>query len=432
MGHFSYTCQLSGLPITGGTPCVLLPMLPKARVYSASTENLKRFGVGSLVSNDGPNLYFDELSFPIFGEYNEYGGLENIIKDDNVKALEKYFSLPIDDIVECLLDGRKDQFEVDKEDGKEDQFGLSVTKAKLKFKKYPRQMFLVRSSATWYRKDVYDALVLKQRQAKRDYYDKLDIGVPGLLKALGFTMGNEKSKGRYNIPFTKDGLTIYSDGNWVSDKPGESNSFGVYHMKGLKDWCAKKNVEIDIEPFKNSTLHELIYDVIIPDITEFKSHDRWSSERVLRMLLGDEYLANYDPNKAKNYAKEVKRLKKEKEKNPVEFEKRFSTMDVIAFYERMLKDALEEGPKCSLPLLYFEMIKKSRKKNFLRKNIADWFIFKSFYYSTGRFLYPVGTSAQDGDHDRVLLLMQTATEILAAEVAERNEDRDDFDDEDDD
>ena len=426
MGHFSYTCHLSGLPITGGTKCVLLPLISKNKVYEIDTESLKRFGVGSIISNDGPNVYFNELTFPIFGTYNEYGGLEKIQKDDNTIVLEKFFNLKIEEIVDCILDGRKYQFKVDEENGKEDEFGLSVSKAKLNFKKYPNQMLLIRASATWYRKDVYDEVIKKYRAyPSKDYSDKLDLGVPGLLTSLGFKRGKEQKKSRYNIPFTKDDLTIWSDGNWLSDKCGESNNFGIYSLKKLKEWCEKKKVKIDITPFNNLTHYEMVYDVIVPSLEKFERHDRWSSERVLRMLLGDESLVDCDPKKVENRQKELEKIKKEKEKDPEAFSKKYSSLDfdLIEFYEALVNDAKEELEKNTLPLLYFKYIKSSKKKDFLRKNIADWFIFKSFYYPTGRFLYPVGTSSQDGDHEKVFLLLQAATEILSKEVAKRKKER---------
>ena len=39
------------------------------------------------------------MSFPIKGEYNDYGGIENVEKDANVEAIEKYFKLPVEDLV---------------------------------------------------------------------------------------------------------------------------------------------------------------------------------------------------------------------------------------------------------------------------------------------------------------------------------------------
>ncbi len=32
MGHFSYTCQLSGLPITSGVQCAIIPMVPPSEM----------------------------------------------------------------------------------------------------------------------------------------------------------------------------------------------------------------------------------------------------------------------------------------------------------------------------------------------------------------------------------------------------------------
>lgn len=137
MGHFSYTCHLTGLPITCGTKAVLLPILPKDGFgYEARHDVLTRYGQSCLVSNDGPNLYFEEMCFPIFGEYDDYGGLTEIEKDDNTEVLEKYFEMSIEEIVSCILDGRKDQFKVDT-DEEEDEFGLSKSKELLQLNKYP-------------------------------------------------------------------------------------------------------------------------------------------------------------------------------------------------------------------------------------------------------------------------------------------------------
>jgi hypothetical protein len=58
--------------------------------------------------NDGPFQYWHMLSLPIFGKYNDYGGLEEIEEDDNTKALERYFGIPIEAISEIIC-GRKDR-----------------------------------------------------------------------------------------------------------------------------------------------------------------------------------------------------------------------------------------------------------------------------------------------------------------------------------
>lgn len=83
MGHYSMNCKLSHLPITGGTPAVLIIMTPVKNLYNNSEKSLQTYGSTCLVSNDGPRLKFIPCWFPIRGTYNDYGGLEDIIEDDN-------------------------------------------------------------------------------------------------------------------------------------------------------------------------------------------------------------------------------------------------------------------------------------------------------------------------------------------------------------
>lgn len=91
MGHFSYTCGLTGLPITDGTKVVLLPM--KIRKNSFKLDS--KYGENGLISNDGTNVRFQPFCLPIKGEYGGYGNIVNIIEDENTKLLEEYFGLTI-------------------------------------------------------------------------------------------------------------------------------------------------------------------------------------------------------------------------------------------------------------------------------------------------------------------------------------------------
>lgn len=108
MGHFSYTCKLSGLPITGGDPAVLIVMKMRKNLYDNGEESLRKYGSTSLVSNDGTQLKFQPVWFPIYCNYNDYGGGEDIKKDDNTKALEDYYGITIEQIIEIVTHGRKD------------------------------------------------------------------------------------------------------------------------------------------------------------------------------------------------------------------------------------------------------------------------------------------------------------------------------------
>ena len=49
--------------------------------------------------NFSPGSNFTPIALPIFGTYDEYGTIENIVYDENVKIIEKYFDMDIDLII---------------------------------------------------------------------------------------------------------------------------------------------------------------------------------------------------------------------------------------------------------------------------------------------------------------------------------------------
>lgn len=388
MGHFSYTCHLSGVPITGGDKAVLLPILPKSHWgYDCSQKNMSKFGLSNLCSNDGPNMYFDECCFPIFGTYDSYGRLEDIQKDDNTSVLEEYFGLSIENIVTVLTDHRKDDFESGSE------YCESV---KILDKNNPLHMMLMKASSTWFHGKVFDKLSQLNVLGEDN---SVELGTHGILSTLGFKyIGIDKSENRYKKLYEKDGFTIHSDGTWVNVK-GES----IFTKWDLQKYCKKFNVEIDTTLISKGRYSQL-YDHVLPYIDGVKE---FANTRDLSyMLLGDE-------RSVKAY--------------------QFEVYDALIHDELVPKDRVEEIIKLredlitsNLTLLYYARI-KSNGNNFLKKNIIDWFAVKRYYYPTGRFLYPVGTAAQDGDFNSVKALLETALAVVNEELIERHYDEDEDD-----
>ena len=399
MGHFSYTCQLSGLPITSGIACGIIPMLPRGNFYDNSEAHWRKYGTGNFCSNEGENLFFNEIFYPIFGEYNEYGSLENIIKDDNTKSMELFFELSIEDIVTVLTDGRKREYE---EGG---QFCDSV---KILKKKNPRHMMLLKTSITWLHKGLYDKLASINRN---DYFDKLDLGSDGLLKHLGFKFVKHTKKERYNLEYEKDGLKIDSDGHWIN-VPKES----IYNLHDFEKYCKKNNVIIDISEAKDKSYFAQVYDYVLPDLTKLKSSSHLDGgSQVKRMLLSERGGFDYDDGvldllislqqKALKLVVKKKRTKEE----DVALEELNSTLEKVENKKPEQKQ---------IPSFLFELIKKEGN-NFLRKNIIDWFAVKPYYYITGRYLYPIGTSPQDGDWKASQLFFNCCSEVVTEEMKER-------------
>ena len=398
MGHFSYTCRLTGLPITGGTRVALIPLIPNRMGFAED----KKYGKSVYVSNDGAQVFFHPLMFPIFGEYNEYGRIENIEKDDHTKILEKHFGLTIQEIADVICSGRKDdgfddELEVVKtESKKERESAGSDDYGKPSYKK--KYEILLKASATWMHRDVYDGLA-KAKQS-RGHRDNVDLGVPSILKALGFVEQGgvkdpiteaeefaEKIKGlpeeeqkkkmkefikkitargekESNRVFVQGPVSLNSDGNWIEVK---DNGGGIYDFKELKKYCKKKGLDLDISVIDAKDHTEQIYDYILPDTKTIDDRSRWEGDRIRNLLLAGYYSQPNEINK-----------------------------------------------------LYFDSIKKNGSP-FMRKNIIDWHRVIPYWYATGQYLTPIGTSPQDGDREAVMTVLTVARDVLKKEIDDRDE-----------
>ena len=90
MGCYSQSCVVSRLEIGDGDKCGVIPIL-------------KNNG-GSI--NDSIFHMYNPFCFPIFGRYNDYGGLKDIVEDDNTAAICKYFDMDIYRFMEAV-EGRR-------------------------------------------------------------------------------------------------------------------------------------------------------------------------------------------------------------------------------------------------------------------------------------------------------------------------------------
>lgn len=443
MGHFSYSCQLSGIPITSGAKCAILPILPNSSIkYLIENDKKgKQIGKPTFLSNDGHNVLYYELFFPIFGEYDEYGGLENIVKDDNTAILEEYYSLSIEGIVKILTCGRRDDLISEREEMHRYSDGHGFYDAN-----NPRHEDLLRASLVWYRTELYQELAKPYKENSYNIND-LDIGIPALLEKLGFKQGKvDKKKERYNIPFTKDSLTIYSDGNWINIPKQH-----VYSLKQLKKYCQSEGVEIDITDV-DKPYYEQVYEILLPTAKDYNSSDRWVGDRVRNLLLdnrryvssADDYIGEIklELNIILLYLKnEISKLKNEEiPKSDIELlksimddydinisemiiENKFLkieqlsnidlnnlTLENCEFLFNHIKEIVNKLKNddnikfTNISHFYFYKIQQGMKegKKLMFNNIIDWHNVVRFYYPLGKYLAPIGTSCQDGDYNATM------------------------------
>lgn len=60
--------------------------------------------------NFGLGFTITPISLPIYGMYNDYGSIENIVKDKNVEFIEEFFECNIDELLRLLDDNYSNRF----------------------------------------------------------------------------------------------------------------------------------------------------------------------------------------------------------------------------------------------------------------------------------------------------------------------------------
>ena len=113
MGSFSVACGITKLTISCGDRCLLLPLIiPESfdsKEFKMTRENYVRIRAEHMFLHNTD--MWEPFCFPIRGEYNDYGSIENIEKDKNTEILEKYLGISIEDFVSLITDGRRDVYD---------------------------------------------------------------------------------------------------------------------------------------------------------------------------------------------------------------------------------------------------------------------------------------------------------------------------------
>jgi len=90
MGSYNIACSISKVSIGGGTDIVYIPLEIAKYPYKIGDGN------NTLIY---PWCFYSPVILPIFGKYDDYGGIEDIIRDKNVEYIENYFETDIQSII---------------------------------------------------------------------------------------------------------------------------------------------------------------------------------------------------------------------------------------------------------------------------------------------------------------------------------------------
>lgn len=278
MGCWSVACGVSNIAITAGNKCVLLP----------------------LRKNEGDYGYFEYIPamLPIFGEYDDYGGIENIEKNINTELIEKVTGVTIEDFCTFLVDGK---YTYDRSEAGEvrDKINNPELMDKLRF--------------MWMDRKVYDFMTSNiQGNTLMG-----GIGFPFILRSLKFERDkdSDKQEGRYKKAWVREGKRVYTDGQWMQFEDGSQ----LYHIDA-KDY-EKGNISYHF----NLTEEELA----LEESSVFSFHegmnDEEANKNLLRVLTG----RNYTIERVIDYSLMLDKYKKE------------GNLALIEMCEEMIKSSVD-------------------------------------------------------------------------------------------
>ena len=95
MGCFNVACSISNISINSGDPIVLIPLEVAKYAEQIGSKNLY------LIYS---RCFYYPAAFPIKGDYDDYGGIENIEMNEAAKFNEKWYQTSINDLWECRED----------------------------------------------------------------------------------------------------------------------------------------------------------------------------------------------------------------------------------------------------------------------------------------------------------------------------------------
>ena len=153
MGSFNHKCNFSQLPARYGDRIVVM-------VGVRMTDNV--------LEADGfaPGNSFTPISVPIRGEYNDYGGIENVDRTPGVEALEKFFGMDVEKIVDCaerITCGCENQVN-------EEARKITDVLDKIRCYSYYKKKYGRKFSYIMEHESVFDALVAMNDLAVKDRY----------------------------------------------------------------------------------------------------------------------------------------------------------------------------------------------------------------------------------------------------------------------
>lgn len=172
-----------------------------------------------------PNTYIDKDNYhfmcpPIYGTYDDYGRIEDIIENPATKILEEYYGEPIEIICDAITRESYCPDDVD--------YTSKILREEISSIKY-----------MWVLRNIWDEFTKLHEDSC--LYQSYEMGNTNLLKFLGLEfVKNDESLERFNRVWKFGNNIFYSDGRWLQTSDGYScfyitdlEKFGI-NVDGLK------------------------------------------------------------------------------------------------------------------------------------------------------------------------------------------------------
>ena len=348
MGCFNVACNISGISMYCDE-AVLIPLV--------QVENINLSG-SNLVSNNAQRIFFAPLTLPLFGNLDSYGRLEKIVRDENVKCIEKFFKVKINTFMEELCSYRDRKINVKNH--------IPAAKSEA-------------MSGMWVHRGIWDVMISScpGEFKDSDNYSIWNEGylTPYVLGLIGFKFVKKDAKQeRYNQLYTNEdfpGVKIWSDDRWIRImiKGKEHTAYHLSQLIEIIEKETKRQFPAELkETLKKIPLQSVLFDAgIEPYMKDLKtvtpSWMRMTDERV-------EYF------------------------------------NLLPFQW--------EGGRKFFQALYGEKIKD------MKQALVDFHTFNRNMYASNRFYCPTTNHYQHGNHYGHLMIAQETVRILEATIKEHD------------
>lgn len=360
MGCYNVSCGVSRLSIGVGTKTVLIPLQAAEKYDGCMSDG------ACIVSNEGPRAHYFPFTLPIFGDYSDYGTLENIEIDCNTKSIEKYYNCRIDQFADYIcrpFDGKNND----------------------KFPKNPYGMFVNRQ--------VYDKLAntpVSESGKMETAYNSSQMDAY-MLKFLGFNEGNvDGSRKRYQRSFTHSdipNLTVWSDNNWVEVYFNEKVFPCIYTPMDFYKFLSKNNLKIPKQ---------------ITSLKKLRTVDIQFDKDIINKFVK---------------AMELKKSLKNLDKTSPQYEAIKAMIDLVIGNHSIFNLTTEFNDNSNFVELYQEVASSTEFK----KIITDYKAFEHMLWAIGTLLQPALTGPQCGNYHATKMLGKLIERISSATIESHKE-----------